>query len=184
MGEPDEFGRGSGVSPRCSSASLNDNFFDIGQFHQFAADRIKARPPKRSRFQSFDVNAVQSKNAIDDRYTGHNGHHPCGRRDYDDRLRMFYDIDLYDNLVRGPHPIYANSVSVSIARAFSGSQPSLGLAKLRSTSQVEAQGEHAAERRACRCDHDFEWVTPDVRAPLGLVVVGVLGTCGIPGMAK
>jgi len=31
-----------------------------------------------------------------------------------------------------------------------------------------------AAARACLRDHDFGWVTPDVRAPLGFVVVGVL----------
>jgi hypothetical protein len=35
--------------------------------------------------------------------------------------------------------------------------------------------ELAAARRARRCDHDFECVTPDVSAPLGFVVVGVSG---------
>ena len=53
MGEPDRSGLVSWVSPRCASASLNDNFVDIGQFHQFAANRIKACPSKRPWFQSF-----------------------------------------------------------------------------------------------------------------------------------
>jgi len=174
-GEPDGAGGGSGVSPRCSSASLNDNFVDIGQFHKFAANRVEAGPSKSSWFQSFDMSVIQSQGAIADRSVRKQPQITNRSRDNDDDFGMIDILDLDENLVRSPNHLYANSALLTSVRHLFRFIPIARPCRASWHVLYGDLGKQAAVWRACLCDHDFERVTLDVRALLGFVVVGFFG---------
>jgi hypothetical protein len=71
------------VFPRRPSASFNDNFVDIGFFHQLSTNRIKARPAKRAWIEPIDMRSAYEKDPADPRYTPKHLDNADGRADLD-----------------------------------------------------------------------------------------------------
>jgi len=65
VGEADWSWDFSFVPSRCPSASLNDDFIDIGFFQQFPANRIETGSAERPWTQTADVSSIDMQNALD-----------------------------------------------------------------------------------------------------------------------
>jgi hypothetical protein len=102
-GKPDRAGDLAFVFPRGSSAALNDDFVDIGDFQNLAPNCVKAGSAERSWCQAVDVNTVQVQDAPDDRNTRHEVQDPDWSRDDDVSDRMVGINDVHENLVDRPH---------------------------------------------------------------------------------
>jgi hypothetical protein len=102
-GKPDRAWDLAFVSTRSSSAALNDDFVDIGDFQKLAPNCVKAGSAEHSRRQAVDVNAVQVQDAPDDRNTRHEVQDPDRSRDDDVSDRMVGIDHIHGNLVDRPH---------------------------------------------------------------------------------
>jgi hypothetical protein len=103
MGKPDRAGDLALVGSRRSSAALNDDFVDIGDFQQFSAYRIESGSTKRPRCQTSDMDAIQVQDAPRDGGARHQNYGSDGRGDDEFDDRMIGIDDLHGDLIVRPH---------------------------------------------------------------------------------
>ena len=114
-GESDRTGDFSFGPAGRSSAALNDDFVDICDFQQFAADGVEPGAPERADREPFHMGAIDAQYARDDRDAPDKAQRSRGRGDDENSDRMVDIFDLDRDLICRPHHIYAISVYIAIA---------------------------------------------------------------------
>jgi hypothetical protein len=102
-GEPDWSRDLSFESARRSSAALNDDLVDIGDFQQFVANSIEAGSSKQPWCQTVNMRTVEAQRTSDNGNARHQ-HEIADRRRDDDLSNRVIGIDDVDHdLVGRPH---------------------------------------------------------------------------------